>query len=157
MSDSLRPHESQHTRPPCPSPTPGVTQTHVHRVGDAIQPSRPLSSPSPPALNLFQHQCLFKWVSSLQKSGQSIGDNECHKESKQYNWLKTFNLYFFKTLNLYFLKNISFLNTRSLKWYSQPFISPKKIYSVFFILCIIQGNQKYPKFWGCFSLYINPS
>ena len=34
VSDSLRPHESQHARPPCPSPTPGFTQTHVHRVGD---------------------------------------------------------------------------------------------------------------------------
>ena len=39
-------------------------QTHVHRVSDAIQPSHPLSSPSPPALNLSQHQGLFKWVSS---------------------------------------------------------------------------------------------
>ena len=39
---------------------PEFTQTHVHRVGDAIQPSRPLSSPSPPALNLSQHQGLFK-------------------------------------------------------------------------------------------------
>ena len=44
MSDSLQPHESQHTRPPCPSPTPESTQTHVHRVGDVIQPSHPLSS-----------------------------------------------------------------------------------------------------------------
>ena len=41
------------------------TQIHVHRVSDAIQPSHPLSSPSPPALNLSQHQGLFKWVSSL--------------------------------------------------------------------------------------------
>ena len=40
------------------------TQTHVHWVGDAIQPSHPLSSPSPPALLLSQHQGLFKWVSS---------------------------------------------------------------------------------------------
>ena len=39
-------------------------QTHVYRVGDVIQPSHPLSSPSPPALNLFQHQGLFQWVSS---------------------------------------------------------------------------------------------
>ena len=39
---------------------PEFTQTHVHRVGDAIQPSHPLSSPSPPALNLSQHQGLFK-------------------------------------------------------------------------------------------------
>ena len=40
------------------------TQTHVHRVGDAIQPSYPLSSSSPPAFNLSYHQGLFKWVSS---------------------------------------------------------------------------------------------
>ena len=38
----------------------GFTQTHVHRVGDAIQPSRPLSSPSPPAPNPSQHQGLFQ-------------------------------------------------------------------------------------------------
>ena len=47
VSNSLRPHESQHARPPCPSPTPGVHPNHVHWVGDAIQPSHPLSSPSP--------------------------------------------------------------------------------------------------------------
>ena len=41
---------------------PEFTHTHVHWVGDAIQPSHPLSSPSPPALNLSQHQGLFKWV-----------------------------------------------------------------------------------------------
>ena len=40
------------------------TQTHAHRVGDAIQPSHPLSSPSPPALNPSQHQGLFQWVNS---------------------------------------------------------------------------------------------
>ena len=40
----------------------GLIQTHVYRVSDAIQPSHPLSSPSPPALNLSQHQGLFKWV-----------------------------------------------------------------------------------------------
>ena len=40
------------------------TQTHLHHVTDAIQPSHPLLSPSPPALNLPQHQGLFKWVSS---------------------------------------------------------------------------------------------
>ena len=127
---SLRPHESQHARPPCPSPTPGVysnpcplsrwtklevshfltsdyikttvikiaavqfssvqslscvqlfatawmpglpvhhqlsefTQTLVYRVGDAIQPSHPLSSPSPPAPNHSQHQGLLQWVNSL--------------------------------------------------------------------------------------------
>ena len=43
---------------------PEFTQTHAHRVGDAIQPSHPLSSPSPPAPNPSQHQDLFKWVNS---------------------------------------------------------------------------------------------
>ena len=43
---------------------PKPTQTHVHLVGDAIQPSHPLLSPSLPALNLSQHQSPFKWLSS---------------------------------------------------------------------------------------------
>ena len=43
---------------------PELTQTHVHRVGDAIQPSHPLPSPSPPAFNLSQQQGLFQRVSS---------------------------------------------------------------------------------------------
>ena len=43
---------------------PELAQTHVHWVSDAIQPSHPLSSPSPPAFSLSQHQGLFKWVSS---------------------------------------------------------------------------------------------
>ena len=46
---------------------PKFTQTHVHRVGDTIQPSHPLSSPSPPAPNPSQHQGLFQWVNSLQR------------------------------------------------------------------------------------------
>ena len=59
-----------------------LAQTHVHSVSDAIQPSHPPSSPSPPALNLSQQQGLFKWASFLHQSigcflhqsiGQSIG------------------------------------------------------------------------------------
>ena len=44
---------------------PEFTQTHVHLVSDAIQPSHPLSSPSAPAPNPSQHQSLFQWVNSL--------------------------------------------------------------------------------------------
>ena len=44
---------------------PEFTQTHVHRVGDAIQPSQPLLSPSPPVPNPSQHQSLFQWVNSF--------------------------------------------------------------------------------------------
>ena len=56
VSNSLQPHESQHTRPPCPSPTPRVHSTHIHRDSDTIQPSHPLSSLSPPAPNPSQYQ-----------------------------------------------------------------------------------------------------
>ena len=48
---------------------PESTQTHVHQVGDAIQPSHPLSSPSPPAFNLSQHQGLFQGVYLGQPKG----------------------------------------------------------------------------------------
>ena len=64
-SNSLQPHESQHARPPYPTQLPEFTETHVHRVSDAIQPSHTLSSPSPPAPNPSQHQGLFQWVNSL--------------------------------------------------------------------------------------------
>ena len=60
--DSLQPHERQHARLPY---LPEFVQTHAHWVGDAIQPSHPLSSPYPPVLNLSQHQGLCKWVSSV--------------------------------------------------------------------------------------------
>ena len=60
VSDSLLPHESHHAKHPVHHQLPEFTQTHVHRVGDAIQPSHPLSSPFPPAPNLSQHQSLFQ-------------------------------------------------------------------------------------------------
>ena len=64
MSDSLRPHELQHSRPPCSSQLPESTQTHVHCVGDAIQPSHPLSSPSPPP-SIFPSIGVFSNESAL--------------------------------------------------------------------------------------------
>ena len=47
---------------------PEFAQTHVHRVSNAIQPSHPLSLPTPPALHLFQHQGLFQWVDCLHQA-----------------------------------------------------------------------------------------
>ena len=70
LSDSLRPHESQHARPSCPSPTPGVhpdscpLSQWCHPAISSSQPSHPLSPPSP-AFNLSQHHGFFQWVSSL--------------------------------------------------------------------------------------------
>ena len=62
---------------------PEFTQTHVHRVGDAIQPSHPLSSPSPPALNLSQHRGLFQWVSSLHQVAKVL---ELHLHHQSFQW-----------------------------------------------------------------------
>ena len=59
------------------------TQTHVHRVGDAIQPSHPLSSPSPPAPNLSQHQGLLKWVSSSHQVGKVL---EFQLQHQSFQW-----------------------------------------------------------------------
>ena len=72
VSGSLWPHELQHAGLPVHHQLPEFTQTHISWVEDAIQPSHPLSSPSPPALNPSQHQSLP--VSQLFASGgQSIG------------------------------------------------------------------------------------
>ena len=59
------------------------TQTHVHWVGDAIQPPHPLSSPSPPALNLFQHQGLFQWVSSSHQVAKVL---ELQLQYQSFQW-----------------------------------------------------------------------
>ena len=83
MSDSLWPREPQHARPPCPSPTPGVHTMHVHWDGDAIQLSHPLSSPSPPALNLSQHQGLFRWVSSPHQMAKVL---EFQLQHQSFQW-----------------------------------------------------------------------
>ena len=59
------------------------TQTHVHWVGDAIQPSHPLSSPSPPALNLSQNQGLFKWVNSSHEVAKVL---EFQLQHQSFQW-----------------------------------------------------------------------
>ena len=63
LSDSLQPHEPQHTRPPCPSPTPRVHQNPCPSSRWCHPTISSSLSPSPPALNLSQHQGRLKWVS----------------------------------------------------------------------------------------------
>ena len=71
---------------------PALTQTHVHWVGDAIQPSYLLSSLSPPASNLSHHQGLFKWVSSLHQVAKVLEFQLQHQSFRglDMNWFIIF-------------------------------------------------------------------
>ena len=97
---------------------PELAQAHVHWVGDAIQPSHPLSSPFPPAFNLSQHQGLFRWVSSLHQVAKVLGRDwkttwvptdfhcECRKNASRDQWFKDFrnlNKWSFESHNFFFL------------------------------------------------------
>ena len=94
-SDSLQPHRLQHSRLYCPSLLSELAQTHVHRDGDAIQPSHPLSSPSPPAFNLSQHQGLFQWVRSLHQVAKVLVPQLQHQ-----SFQRIFKLDFLVVMNL---------------------------------------------------------
>ena len=63
---------------------PEFTQTHAHWVSDAIQPSHPLSSPSPPAFNLSQHPGLFQWVSSSHQVAKVL---ELQLQHQSFQWI----------------------------------------------------------------------
>ena len=71
-SYSLQLHGLKHARPPCPSPLPEFTQTHIHRVGDAIQPSHPLLSSFPPAPQFLPASESFPMSQLFSWGGQSI-------------------------------------------------------------------------------------
>ena len=70
---------------------PKLTHTHVHQVGDAIQPSHPLSAPSPPTFNLSQQQSLFQWVGSSQQVAKVL---EFQLQHQSFQWI--FRLDFFR-------------------------------------------------------------
>ena len=63
---------------------PELTQTHVHHVSDAVQPSHPLSSPSPPTFSLSQHQGLFQWVGSSHQEAKVL---EFQLQHQSFQWI----------------------------------------------------------------------
>ena len=63
---------------------PELTQTHVHWVDDAIQPSHPLLSPFPPIFNLSQHQVLFQWFSSSHQVAKVL---ELQLQHQSFQWI----------------------------------------------------------------------
>ena len=83
MSNSFRPGGLQHARLPVLHYLQEFAQVHIHWVSDAIQPSHPLSSPSPPALNLSQHQGLFQWVDSSHEVDKVL---EFQLQHQRFQW-----------------------------------------------------------------------
>ena len=81
---TLWPHGQQHTSFAVHHQLTEPAQIHVHQVGDAIQPSHPLSSPSPLAFNLSQHQGLFQWVSSSHQVAKLLGFQLQHQS---FQWI----------------------------------------------------------------------
>ena len=84
MSDCFWSHGLQHTSLPCPSSTPGACSNSCHWVSDVIQLSHSLSSPSPPAFNLSQHQGLFKRFSSLHQVARVL---ELQFQNQTFQWI----------------------------------------------------------------------
>ena len=83
MSNSWRPHELQHARPPCPSPTPRVHPNPCPLSQWCHPLSHPLLSPSPPALSLSQHQGLLQWVSSSHQVAKVL---EFQLQHQSFQW-----------------------------------------------------------------------
>ena len=77
---------------PVPHHLPEFAQVHVYWVGDAIQPSHPLSSPSPPAFNLSQHQGIFQWAGSSQQVGKVLEFQLRHQSFNEYSGLISFRI-----------------------------------------------------------------
>ena len=84
VSDSLQPRGLQYAGVPCLSPSPKFAQTHIHWVRGAIQPSHPLSPPSPLALNLSQRQGLFQWVGYLHQVAKIM---ELQLQHQYFQWI----------------------------------------------------------------------
>ena len=83
VSDFLRPHGLQHTRLPCPSPTPEACSNLCASI-NAMQPSHPLFSPFPPAFNLSQHQSPFQWISSSHQVAKVL---ELQLQHQSFQWI----------------------------------------------------------------------
>ena len=106
---------------------PKFAQTHVHWVGDAIQPSQPLLSPSPPALNLSQHQGLFQWVCSSHQVAKVLELQLKHQSSNLYSGLSSFRIDWFdflvvqRTLKSLLLHTVKSFNSSMLSLLYGPF------------------------------------
>ena len=115
---------------------PEFTQTHVHWVGDAIQPSHPLSSPSPPAFNLSQHQGLFQWVSSLHQVAKVL---EFQLQHQSFQWTPRLISFRMDWLDLLAVQGTVYVNPNLLIYPSPTFLfdNHKFVFKVWVSFCFV--------------------
>ena len=120
-----------------------ATQTHVHWVSDATQPSHPLSSPSPPALNLSQHQGLFQWVSSSYQVAKVL---EFQLQHQSFQW--TPGLISFRMDWLNFLAVQGTLKSLLQHHSSKASVAVQKhlLRSAFFIVKLLLSDKRHSSF-----------
>ena len=115
---------------------PGLAQTHVHRVGDAIKPSHPLSPLSPPSLSLSQHHGLFQWVGSLQQVAKVLELQVHISSSNEYPGLISFRVDWFDLLAVEgTLKNLPQQNSKASVFWCSAFFMVQLSY-----LCMTAWN-----------------
>ena len=121
FSNSLRPMGCSRSGFPVFHYLPEFAQTHVHRVGDAIQPPHPLLPPSPPAPSLSQHQGLFQWILCIRwPKYWSFSFNIC--PSNEYSGLISLRIDWFDLFAVQRTRKSRFqLQARILEWVAFPF------------------------------------
>ena len=97
---------------------PESTQTHVHWISDAIQPSHPLSSPSPPTFNLSQHQGLFKWVSSSCQVATVLEFQLQHQSFHEHSGLISFRMDWLDLVAVLGYTELTNVSSSSILWKS---------------------------------------
>ena len=131
---SLQPHGLQHDRLPFHHQLPELAQTHVCWLSDAIPPSHPLSSPSPPAFNHSEHQNLFKWVSSSHRVAKVL---EFQLQQQSFQWI--FRVDF---LSIDWFDLLAVQGTLSRVFFPKPLLSAKEIEPRGF-KCILNVKKKF--------------
>ena len=133
------------------------TQTHFHRVGDAIQSSHPLPSPSPPALNLSQHQGLFQWVNSLNEVAKVLEFQLQHQSLYEYPEVISFRMDWLDLLAVQ--RTLQSLlqhhgSKPSILWglagrffTTEPSEKPPYISYILSISFLCKNKQRYPNHW----------
>ena len=148
MSNSLQPRGLQHSRFPCLSYLLEFAQTHVHWVNDAIQLSHPLSSPSPPAINLSQLQDLFQWVGSSHQVAKVLSFSFSISPSNEYSGLIFFRIVWFDVFTAQgTLKSPPALQFESINSFTLSFLYGPTLTSVHEILQTVLTLKLEKGFW----------